>query len=155
MEAPIGVATAPKAPLVAVWEFVAGDQHARLGDAELGSNDVGNALQPMMHAEVWQREVARILVEHLDHAPDFGIGNAGRPSGSVRRGRQVVIGYGKMLRWPTNFSPLETKLVESEKCTALVHHVEIDIEQVLAARRAHDGVLVPYFLKDGRLGRHG
>ena len=50
-----------------------------------------------------------------------------------------MIGYSEVLRRPADFSSFETKLVESEKCAALVHHVEIDIEQVLARgeRRSH------------------
>ena len=66
--------------------IVAGDQHARLRDAQLGRDDMGDALIAVTPADMRQREFGGVLVEHLDDAADFRIGHAGR----AQRSRLMV-----------------------------------------------------------------
>ena len=96
MPPPIGTASAPQAPLVAVCEVVAGDQHARLGNAELRRNDVRDALIAMAPADMRQPEIRGVLIEHFDDAADFRIGHA-RGAERAIDGRQIVVGHREML----------------------------------------------------------
>ena len=107
-------------------------------------------LVAVMPADVRQRELRRVLVEHLDDAPDLGIGH-GR--GAVRHvdGRQIMVGHGEMLLRAARPATLHPKLVECEKGLAFVDQIEVDVKQVLSLRRPHDHMLRPQLVEQRAL----
>ena len=85
-----------------------------------------------MHADVLDAEFARVFIQHLYHATDFRIGNAGRCGGAVD-GRQIVIGNGQRLLRLAHLVAVDAHLIEREKRTALVHQIAVHEQQFLAA----------------------
>ena len=132
---------------------VAGDQHARLGNAELRRDDMGDALVAMKPADMRQPEIPRVLVHHFDDAADFRIRHA-RSAERAVDGRQIMIGDREMLLWPARLAALYPQLIEGEKRLALVDQVEIDVEQRLALGRHHDHMVGPDFFEQRPRRRH-
>ena len=104
------------------------------GNTQLRGDDMRDALIAMMPADVRQREFRGVLVEHLDHAPNFRIGHAG-PDRAPAGGRQVMVGHRKMLMRAASPASLDPKLVERQKGLTFVDQVEIDVKEVFALRR--------------------
>src|SRR5712691_5410580 len=100
----------------------------------------------VMPADVRQRELGRILVEHLDDASNLGIRDAGRAEGPID-GRQIVVRHRQMLLRAARAAPLVAKLIERQKRLPFIDQIEIDVKQILSLRRYHDHVLGPDFFE--------
>ena len=131
---------------------VAGDQHARLGNAQLRRDHMGDALIVVVPADVRQSKFRRVLVEHLDDTPDFRISHAGRAERSVD-GRQIMIRHSEMLLRAARFASLHPKLVEGQKGLPFVDQVEIDVKQILSLGGFQDHMVGPYLVEQ-RLAVH-
>jgi hypothetical protein len=124
------------------------DRHAGLGVAELGTDDVHDALAgrtPRIqgHAELVGVGLQRLHLTGADLVGD-------RPVG---RGHVVIHrGHGEI--GATNGAPVQAEALERLRARDLVHEMEVDVEQVgLAVGAMHD-VSFPHLLRE-RLGHCG
>jgi len=100
----------------------------------------------MIHSDMRQRELSRVLVEHFDDTPNLDVCNAGRAERPIGRG-QVMVRHRQMLPGATRAPPLDPQLIEGQERLSFVDQVEIDVKQILALRRYHDHMLGPYLVE--------
>ena len=135
-------------PLGRRVRVTADDEQAGLREPQLGSDHVRDALPRIVHADVLDSELARVLVEPFDDVPDLRIGDACGASRAIQA-RQVMIGDGQRLPGLAHLAPFDAQLVEREERSAFVHEIPVDEQQILAARTPHDDVLRPDFVEHG------
>jgi hypothetical protein len=114
--------------------IIAGNQHAGLRNAQFRRDDMRDPLVAVMPADMRQRQLGCVLIEHLDHAPNFRIRHAGRAERPVD-GRQIMVGDREMPLRAAGLASLDPELVEGKKGLALVDQIEIDIKEIFALRR--------------------
>ena len=118
----------------------AGDREARLRDAELGPDDVHDALARIVDAEVQDVVLARVVLEELDHAADLRVGDA-RDAALAPDGRHVMIRGGESLARLAHLAAFLRERAERVE-RAFVHEIAVDVEQRFAFA-LHDHVLAP------------
>src|SRR4051812_39354250 len=116
--------------------IAAGDREARLRDAELGSDDVNDALPRIVEAEVVDRVLPRVALEELDHLADLRIVDAG-DAALAAHGRNVMIGRRECLARSSHLASFFCKLREGVK-SAFMDEVAVDVEQRLALATRDD-----------------
>ena len=119
----------------------ADDQHPGLRQAELGTDDVHDALAPA--ADLMQRDAfaPAVLRQHLHLLPRQLVRGPGAPSRGdvVVHGRHAQIG-------PADAPPRQAQALESLRRGDLVHEVQVDIKEVGFAGRCADYVRIPELL---------
>ena len=111
----------------------ADDRHARLGDAELGPDDVDDALAVGAQRVERDAELLAVALERLDlHAAEL-VADARRDRRAV--GGHVVVGRGQRAVGPAHRAPGEAQAVEGLRARDLVDEVQVDVEQALGAPR--------------------
>ena len=120
----------------------ADDGHAGLGEAELGADDVDDALVDVAQRVQAYAELGGVLAQRLDLGPRDRVGD-----GLVDvQGRDVVV-LGREGEVGSAYRPAgETKPVEGLRRGDLVDEVEVDVEQVRLTLGLSDDVLVPHLL---------
>ena len=124
---PMPNASAPNAPCVAVWRVAADDRHARLGDAELGADDVDDALAVGAERVERDAELGAVALERLDL-------DAADSSSLMRRGdrravgRDVVVGGGERAVRAADLAAGEPQAVEGLRAGDLVDEVQVDVD---------------------------
>ena len=126
------------------------DGEPGLRQAELGADDVHDALTRVIDPQVQDAVLARVVFEKLDHAADFRVGDAGDPTAATHRWH-VVIGRSESLPGPANFAAFLGERTESVE-RPFVNQIAVDIDERFAFA-LHDRVLVPELVEQGSL--HG
>src|SRR3954469_24498554 len=134
-----------------------GDYHAGLHEAEVGTDDMHDALASWItHADKRYFEIAGVAFELFDHIADFGILDARKSAGAIQR-RQVMIRYRDLFQRPAHRTLIEPQLVECVE-RSLMHEVAVDVNQRFAVFSLGDDVAVPdlvehvaWFIHDGIL----
>ena len=105
----------------------ADDRHARLGDAELGPDDVHDALVLGAQRVDRDAELRAVALERLDlHAAELVLD----PRGDRRAvGRHVVVGGRERAVGPADRAAGEPQAVERLRARDLVDEVQVDVEQ--------------------------
>ena len=129
--------------------IAADDRHARLGQAQLGANDVHDALPRIVEIVQPNAELPAILAERVDLLLRDGVGNRQPPIG----GRNIVVRRGRGQLGPADFAPAQAQALEGLGAGDLVDQVAVDVEdRLLAGLGVHD-VVVPDFGEHGSQGR--
>ena len=130
----------------------ADDDHSRLADALLGTDDVHDPVPLVFQAKHLDAEIRSVSGQRFDHVPPFGVRDLRR---LARIGGHVVIGGRESLRWRMRLEAARHQEFES-RSVAVVNEVAIDVEQSLAVRPLKDAVSRPDLLEHGssRCGRH-
>ena len=123
----------------------ADDRHARQGEAELGADDMDDALVAMAHREAGDPELRAVGGEHLELAGRDGVGHRLVDVG----GGHVVVGGGHRQLGVAHAPAGQPQAVEGLRRGHLVDQVEVDEEQVGLALGAVDDVAVPDLLAEG------
>ena len=121
------------------------DRHARLGQPELGADDVDDALLDVAERVEAYAEVGAVLAQRLDLRARDRIGDR-----LVPVDRRDVVVLGREGEVGSTYGAVgETESVEGLRRRHLVEEVEVDVEEVGLPRRAADDVLVPDLLGQG------
>ena len=126
------------------------DRHPRLGEAELGSDDVDDPLVRVPHRVLGHAEFGAVLRQHLKLFPRGRVGNR-----LVDVDRRDVVVSGREREFRTPHPPSrKAKTLERLRGRHFVHEMKVDVEQICRRRRgpADDDVPLPDFLGQG--GRH-
>ena len=136
-------ATAPKAPWVEVCESPHTIVMPGLGQAELGSDDVHDALLDVAERVQAYAELLGVLAQGLDLGARDRIGDRLVP---VERGDVVVLGrQGEV--GTTHGAPREAESFERLGRGDLVDQVQVDEQEIGLTRGAADDMFVPDFLR--------
>ena len=125
----------------------ADDGHAGLGEAELGADDVDDALRGRLHVEELDAEVGAVLAQGFDLARGDlvddveAVGDGG--------GGDVVVDRGDGAVGAAQLAAGEAETVEGLRRGDLVDEVQVDVEQRGFACGLGDEVLLPDFFKEG------
>ena len=129
----------------------ADDRHARLGEPELGADDVDDALAGAAQREERDAELGAVALERLDLGGRERVGDAGLAAD----GGDVVVDRGERQVGPAHVAAGQAQAVEGLRRGHLVHEVQVDIQEgrlAVGVRRA-DLVVVPHLLEQ-RLAHH-
>jgi hypothetical protein len=128
------------------------DDHARLGEALLGPDDVDDALERVADAVAGDAELGAVGPQHVHLAGGDRVGDGLVEPG----GGDVVVHRGHGEVGPADGAAGEAQPVERLGRGDLVHEVEVDVQQVgLAVRRGADDVAVPDLLAERAGCGHG
>ena len=136
----------------------ADDRHAGLGQTELRSDDVHDALLEVAHRMQPDAELFAVASQRFDLSARDGIGDR---LVDVDRRHVVVLGGDRQIRSP-DAAARKPQPVERLRAGHLVHEVQVDVDQigfagVAGAAAGGDDVVVPYLLRHRawpRVGRH-
>ena len=136
----------PEGPVGRRVAVAAHDRHPRLGEAQLGADDVDDALPGRPHGVERDPVLGAVVGEGLQLAGGDGVGE-----GEVEAdGGRVVVGRGQGEVGPAHGAAGQAQAVEGLGRGDLVDQVEVDVEQVgLVAGAGVDHVLVPHLLRQG------
>ncbi len=120
------------------------DEHARLAEPELRTDDVHDPLAGIAHRVEADAELGAVPRERLELTRRDGIGDRAADSGRdvVVSGREGQIG-------PADATAGEPKAIERLRRGHLVHEVEIHVQQVRLSGRPVDDVGIPDLLGQG------
>ena len=128
----------------------ADDRHARLGQAQLGTDDVDDALVRRAEAVERDAELAAVVGQLLDLRGGHGVGDRQAPV----VGRDRVVGRRHGLARSADGQAALAEAGEGLRARHLVDEVEVDPEDGRGARFVGDDVVVPDLLDEGaRLSR--
>ena len=120
----------------------ADDRHARLGDAQLGSDHVHDPLPVGAERVHGHAELDTVALERFDlHARELVLDARGH-GGAV--GGRVVVGGGERAVGPADAAPGQAQPIEGLGAGDLVDEVQVDVQQAVG-----DLVGLPYLLKKG------
>ena len=120
----------------------ADDRHARLRDAELGTDDVDDALLVGPKRVDRHAELRAVGLERLDLLAAELVLDQLRDRRAV--GRRVVIGGGECAVGPADLAAGEAQTVERLRARDLVDEVQVDVDQAVG-----DLVEVPDLVEEG------
>ena len=121
----------------------ADDRHARLGESQLGADDVHDALLGVSHAEVLDAVAGAVLGQRLDLPPRLRL-----PDRKVLvDGRDVMVGRGRDLRRTRDAEAAAFDPRESHGRRHLVDILPVDVEHAAAAVLDTHRVRVPYLVQ--------
>ena len=123
----------------------ADDGHAGLGEAELGADDVDDALVGVLDVEELDAEVAAVAAEGLDLFRGDLVGDVEAVIDAG--GRHVVVDRGDGAIGPTDLAIGEAEALEGLRAGDLVDEVEVDVEDGGLIGGFGDEVLLPDFFK--------
>ena len=115
----------------------ADDRHARLGESQLGADDVHDALPGVSHAEVLDAVAGAVLGQRL-RLPDRKV---------LVDGRDVMVGRGRDLRRTRDAEAAAFDPRESHGRRHLVDILPVDVEHAAAAVLDTHRVRVPYLVQ--------
>ena len=119
------------------------NRHTRLGEPQLGANDVYHSLVRVTQRMQRHPELRSVLTQRLDLCPRDRVGDGLE---NVEGGDVVVLGRNRQIR-ATNLASRQPQSVEGLGTGHLVHKVEVDVEKVaLPVLSMPDNVGVPELL---------
>ena len=119
------------------------NRHTRLGEPQLGANDVYHSLVRVTQRMQRHPELRSVLTQRLDLCPRDRVGDGLE---NVEGGDVVVLGRNRQIR-TTNLAPRQPQSVEGLGTGHLVHKVKVDVEKVaLPVLSVPDNVGVPELL---------
>ena len=148
---PIPNASAPNAPCVLVWRVAAHDGHPRLGQAELRTDDVDDALAGVADAVERDAELGAVRLELVDLREGHRVEER---QAAIRR-RDRVVGGGHGLARSANAEAAGAQAGERLRAGDLVDEVEVDREDGRRARILGHDMVGPDLLDDRARGRGG
>ena len=129
---PMPKARAPNAPCVAGVRVAADDRHARLGQAQLRPDHVHDALALVARCRrAGRRSRGQLSVSVSSCCTRDGVDDRGAKLGR----RHVVVGGGDRRVRPAHRAACGPQAVERLRRGHLVHEVQVDVQQVVAAPR--------------------
>jgi hypothetical protein len=121
------------------------DRHARLGQSQLGADDVDDPLVRRADAVERDAELAAVLLEPADLPRGDLVGDRQAPIG----GWNGMVDRGDRLARPSDTQPPRSKPIEGLRAGHLVDEVQVHAQHVGRTIRAgHDDMLVPDLLDD-------
>jgi hypothetical protein len=115
------------------------DGHARLGDTQLGADDVDDPLVLVTAREQRDAELVAVLLQRLELTARDRVLHRRRD----RVGRDVVVGRGERAVGTTHRTVVEAKTVEGLGARHLVDQVQVNVDEGRLAWGRGDDVLVP------------
>ena len=126
------------------------DRHARLGEAQLGADDVHDPLVGVAHREQPDPELGAVGGQHLDLAGRDGILDGAVEGG----GRHIVVHGGDGQVGPADAAAGQPQAVEGLRRGHLVDQVQVDVQQVGFVGGLADDVPVPHLVGQGTRWAH-
>ena len=125
---------------------VAADQrHPRQGEAELGPDDMDDAVPPVAHRDVADAEPGAVLLQPGQLARGEPVGQ--RPV--AKPGRHGMVGDGEVRAGPAQRPLFGGQAGESLRARHLLHQMPVDIEKAAAVGIGLDDVAIPDLVEEG------
>ena len=125
--------------------IAAGDGQSGLGETELGSDDMDDALTFVIDAVMSDIVDAAVFLEQPDHVARIGI-FCGVDTAFAADSRHIVIRHGEVLPRLAHLAAFLGQCAEGMK-RAFMYKVAVDVQQRVTTRFFQDDVAVPDFVE--------